>query len=310
MSKDNVRVLYTAFICATLIGVILWFFFLATRDVEPEQKQREISVILYDAGNGGWQSLEEGIRQAEDDFAVNINLVTMREGADGDEQTAMIHREIENGAEGILLAVWDYQAIYDALSEKEFKVPVITVESGLKETFFPLISADNYAMGNSLGEEILKDLRGKEEPVVAIVQDGAKRDSVEQRYQGLFDALEGKAKVLSVKEGEQPAGVDAFAALHKEALLKLSEQEKSEVNRARVYGIGNTALIVEALEQGEITKLVFQNEFNMGYLGIEMLLQELEGKKQKESREIDYFCVSREEIYGTQYEQLLFPIVE
>ena len=57
-------------------------------------------------------------------------------------------------------------------------------------------------------------------------------------------------------------------------------------------------------------KLVFQNEFNVGYLGVERLLSDINNVKYVENSKIDYYCVSRQELYGTQYEQLLFPIVE
>lgn len=78
----------------------------------------------------------------------------------------------------------------------------------------------------------------------------------------------------------------------------------------KLYGIGNTASVVAALDQGKIEKLVFQNEFNMGYLGVERLLSDINNVKYAKKGKIDYYCVTRQELYGTQYEQLLFPIVE
>lgn len=68
--------------------------------------------------------------------------------------------------------------------------------------------------------------------------------------------------------------------------------------------------MVAALDQGKIDKLVFQNEFNMGYLAIKMLLQEINGVQNKETEPIDFYCVTGKDLYDSKYEHLLFPIVE
>lgn len=309
MHKRNLRVTYTGMICMGLIAFILWMFFQMTVGSKEPEKQKEISVILYHVNSDGWESLQEGMKQAEDDFSVNINYVIMRQGADGEEQLAAINREIENGADGILLAVCDYEALFLPFIENKFPVPVIAIESGLNEEVFTLISADNYAMGQKLGEEILKDYAGQERPTVAIMYDSVKRDSVQQRRQGLLDALDKKAKVISLSVALGGESADVAVAFHKDGLLSLAERQDAALEKTEIYGIGNTPAVVAALDQGKISKLVFQNEFNVGYLGVEVLMGELNGRI-AEIPEIDYFAVSREELYTPQYEQLLFPMVE
>lgn len=310
MKKDNSGVFYTACVCLGLIALILWIFFNAAFGEKVPEKQTEISVILYAAGAGGWESFLEGIKQAEDDFSVNVNVVTMQNGAGADEQFEIMKREVENGAEGLAIAVADYEKLYELMLQEAFTVPIVTVDSGLADSMFPLISADNYEMGKILGEEILKDFSGKEELTIAFAGNSPKRDSVEKRKEGLMDALEGKARIISLRVAANGEGADAAVALYKEALLELSEQTAQSLNDTKNYGIGNTSSIVTALDQGRIEKLVFQNEFNMGYLAVEKLLGDIGSIPEEEQKVIDYYCVSSKELYGTQYEQLLFPIVE
>ena len=92
-------------------------------------------------------------------------------------------------------------------------------------------------------------------------------------------------------------------------LLYLQEIPKELFKEAKLYGIGNTAPIVAALDKGKIEKLVFQNEFNIGYLSVEAILNKTKGIE-KEQEEIDIYCVGKENVHETQYERLLFPIVE
>lgn len=310
MKKDNSRVFYMTAIYLGLIILILFVFFRVIFAEETPKKQREISVILYSVENNGWEAFQEGLKQAEDDYSVNISLVILREGGDGAEQFEIIKKEIENGAEGIIVAVTDYEAMYNSLLEKSFSIPIVSVESGLGDGSFPLISADNYEMGKRLGEEILKDFSEEEALTVALTKETVKRDSVKQREQGLRDALQGKAKIISLGAAVNGEGAHAAVALQKDSLLALTERTDPALKDTKYYGIGNTASTVAALDQGKLEKLVFQNEFNMGYLAVKKLLEEIEGNGESEMKEIDYYCVSRQELYGTQYEHLLFPIVE
>lgn len=310
MSKENASIVYTTLICMGMIGLILVFFFWAALGKEEPEKQKEISVILYSAGNDGWEALQEGFKRAENDFSVNINYVILEEGASGIRQFAAVQREVSNGAEGVIVAVTDYSKMYEFWLGKSFSVPIITVESGFNESTIPLISADNYEMGKMLGEEILKDFPDMENLTVALDSEKVLRDSVEERARGLRDALAGRAEIIPLRVAVNGEGADAAVALHKEALLDLSDKTSTALTNTKRYGIGNTASTVAALEQGKIEKLIFQNEFNMGYLAVETLLGEMGYIGSKERDNIDCYCVSSEDIYDTPYEQLLFPIVE
>lgn len=309
MNKENSGVFYTAIICLGLVSLILWTYLNeAYRNEEPE-KQKEISVIVYSAGTSGWESFQEGIKQAEDDFSVNINFVTLRENAGAEEQLKTMRHEVSEGAEALVIAVVDDQKLYELLMSEDFVIPIVAIESGFDDRVIPLISADNYEMGKKLGEEILKDFSSDSEITVALNEETALRDSVKKRKEGLLDALEGKANVIpltAVEWGE----VDATVGLHKEALLELSENTEPTFKDVKCYGIGNTPSIVAALDQGRIHKLIFQNEYYMGYLAVKTVLEESKDIQSAENEYIEYYCVSGKNLYGTQYEQLLFPIVE
>lgn len=311
MNKENPAMTFTAVVCLALIVLITGSIIYSIYGKETPKDPREISVVLYSAGAGGWESLSEGLKRAGEDFSININYATLREGADANEQLATVKREIENGAEGVIVAVSDYSTLYALWLQEDFNVPVVAVESGFNETTIPLISADNYGMGKMLGEEILKDFSKRDNLTVALaVPDTIKRDSMEQREMGLRDTLDGKATIISLQEAISGEGADAAVALDKEMFLYLSTVEAQEMNDTRYYGIGNTTATVAALDQGKIDKLIFQNEFNMGYLAIDALLRRIEGASTGENQSIDYYCVEREQIYDTPFEQLLFPIVE
>lgn len=310
MNKKNSGVIYTAAVCILLILIILAGFLDAVLGEKTSGKQTEISVILYDAGNDGWESLLQGMKQAEDDFSVNINYVVMRTDDGGEEQLELIRREIENGVQGLIVAVCDYEAMYEELENISNSVPMVAVESGVGDSMIPLFSADNYRMGRKLGEQILEDFQEKESLTVALMTENVLRDSVMLREEGLRDALGEKAKIISLQAAMNGVKADAAVGLHKESLLSLTERNEEALDKVKKYGIGNTASIVTALDKGCLEKLVFQNEFNMGYLAVEALLENISGSGSARTRNIDDYCISRDEVFETQYERLLFPIVE
>ena len=310
MNRKNAGVIYTAAVCILLILIILTGFLDAVLGEKTPKKQAEISVILYDAGSNGWESLLRGMKQAEDDFSVNINYAVMRKDEGGEEQLELIRREIENGVQGIIVAVCDYESMYEELESISNAVPMVAVESGVGDSMISLFSADNYQMGRKLGEEILKDFREKESLTVALIRDNVRRDSVLQREEGLRDALGEKAKIVSLQAAMKGEKIDAAVGLHKESLLSLTERNDAALDDVKKYGIGNTAAIVTALDKGCLDKLVFQNEFNMGYLAVEALLENISGNGCETTKNIDDYCISRDEVFETQYERLLFPIVE
>ena len=308
MNKNGKRFFTTSRICQLLILVVLANFFLITAFSDKKEKQMELSVILYYAGAEGWQTLQEGLKQAEDDFSVNINYSILREGEGHVQQMEILQREIDNGAEGIILAAVDAQGVKEALEEADYKVPIVFVESGVDGDLYQCISADDYAMGKRLAELVLSEAEGWHESMnVGIMDEGIERHSVSLRKKGFLDTVEAQAsQSLMIQEVSQQC--QAVVCLSKEAAL--SAMGSSGVsNDAKIYAIGNTASIVAALDQGKIERLIFQNEYNAGYVSVKTIVEKRQWAKSEEQR-IDFYSVSRQELYGTQYEQLLFPIVE
>lgn len=322
MNKKNPGVAITAFICLVLIAGVLWAYYSAVFGETKPEKKKEISVVLYYSGSNGWESLMEGLKQAEDDFSVTINYVVAKEGMSGEEQMELVQKEIENGAQGILLAATDSMTDYQSMRAEGFPVPIVTIESSLDSSSYTHISADNYEMGQTLGNALLEDFSHGEPPHVIVIEEYMERDSVNKRAQGLYDALGDTAKIEKIKCPNQSPdllhfletsirnggeGADVVVALSKESLQILCGLDI--MRGKKLYGIGNTASIVAAMDKGRVERLVFQNEFNIGYIGVKTLMAEIRGIYGTGS-DIDFYCVEKKDIYETQYERLLFPIVE
>lgn len=323
----------TALSAALILGIVYYYGAIHKNE---NTEQPLYSVVLYEDSPNEWDTLMEGINQAERDFEVDVQYVTMGNARTAKEQMDMINREVQDGANGILLAAVDSEGVGIYLKNSEISVPIVTVETGINSEMpkaEAYISADNYAMGQMLGEKILEDMEkdGKKEPV-AVIREYMERDSVKERYEGLMDTLhsagvETAARLrqegdfsLSLYIGGVMREYRYIVALDKyttEEAAKAWDQYRYEFDRTvapvsadkrqvKVYGIGNTAQTVSDLDNGKIEALVYQNEFNMGYNGIKALVEKQKKGYVAEEYDIMYKLVTRESLYESENERLLF----
>lgn len=313
------------------VVALLAFVYYGNASVMPRDEPEKYSVILYQYTDNSWGSLSEGVEQAGRDYGVSISYVTMAIDAKKEDQEALIDREIENGAQGLLVSAVDSEGLKEKLLEAEKKVPVVTVETGVGEEITH-IGADDYQMGYTLGEKLLEDYKGKGSCQVAVIKEYMERLSVKERYQGLRDALEsGEVRTEIVEwirgEGDYNLALylktkcsawseKAVVALDKYSMEELieggqmlrAESGEKDMGLPLFYGIGNTDIIVNGLDQGEVQALAYQNEFNAGYQGMETLIQKKRDKGYS-SRSIKYQLVTKDTLYETENQRLLFPIV-
>ncbi len=322
--------------------LLLFLIYAPARQTPPASGP--YSVILYQYTDNDWDSLLEGIRQAEKDADAVVNYVTMPLSGTPEQELELLNREIANGAAGILLAPVDSEALGEAVGQLARSVPIVTLETGLGEDKAD-ITADNYEMGRLLGREmaaeILEDAESgggegsSEAPEVCIIAEYTQRESVRQRSRGFLDALRElvpDADVQELKRSEGDYSLPLYlsyqyanhhagaylAALDKyctEALIEASETYAASAADAdaalfarRAFGTGNTLRTVSGLDTGAIRGLVYQNEFNIGYQGLLTLMEKDRSRANVPEAEIDYYYVTRDTLYEPENQRLLFPL--
>lgn len=219
------------------------------------------SVILYQNTEDEWGTLIQGIMQAEEDLNVDVNYIYLSENDTAEDQMKEVNKEIRGKSSGILMAAVNSREIQEALENMMISIPIIFVETGAGDSF-PVIRSDDYAMGKALGEAVLQDMEQTGNPrKVTIITENMQRDSVSLRYKGLKDTLEQaeQSVLISSLGGEFSASLfdqisylvtlDKSATERAAALWKESSQTRGENrNICRIYGTGNTAQTVNALD--------------------------------------------------------------
>jgi ribose transport system substrate-binding protein len=202
-------------------------------------------------------------------------------------------------------------------------VPIVMVETNVENMENNVyISADNYSMGLNIGRSVC--LNSSETRTVAVFMNNLQRNSVAQRYEGLMDSLEyteytiqpwekkeeDTDSFLFLQEMLNNNPVDVIVALDDESLEKVVDTVVLSESKVEIYGIGSSNKIVHYLDYGVINSIVFQNEFNMGYLSMQEVVGDINGRQNIHDVDIEFRTVNKETMYLPKNQRLVFPIVQ
>jgi len=314
-----------------LFSLLILSFLLLLNDTVLNEKNKRIyniSIITRGKNSESLMIMKQGIDQAASEMNVNISFVTLSEENSVEEQGELIDREIKNKADAIIISPVDYEKMTEPIENAIKKIPVILIESKVKsEPALPSISCDNFKLGVSLGEEMIKT--GNTSVNVAIVKNNLECSSVKERYDGLMSVMENTTNICTFWEisgGKQTTyyneakkllddnDVDVVVTLDAGLLETVAQAKKdlSSVNKNKenigVYGIGSTSKIISLLEDKVIDATAMQNEFNVGYLGVKNAVDKINGKNIKNGT-ISSTVINTENMYSEENQRLLFPFI-
>lgn len=113
MKKNRI---YFGLLILALIVTIVWTS-AGMWGVNKEEKKYSVSVIINDSNNDRWIAMREGLEQAAKDDNIQLNYVSTGVFTSEEEEKALIEREVENGADGIIVQLVSSEDSY-AVFEK------------------------------------------------------------------------------------------------------------------------------------------------------------------------------------------------
>lgn len=318
---------YFGIMILALVIVIVWASY-SMLNVGKSEETYSVSVIVNDSNNDRWIALRQGLQQAAGDCNIDLNYVSTGEIQSVEEQMALVNRELDNGAEGIIVQMISSEEGCQPLEEITSRAAVVLLESDAEpEDLFTLTSPDNYEMGMALVEAIKQDLgTGVSGKTVGIVCGNQSQLAMEQRLAGVQEGLaEAQVNVLWIVEeiAEQGSGTEIMSGMETPDIIIALENEGTErvVDQLMVgaddgkncllYGVGCSEKAVYYLDKGIIQTLVVPNEFNMGYLSMETIAEQLQYHlSEAKDSQVDYLVINRDNLYDEDNQKILFPIVQ
>ena len=265
----------------------------------------KVSVILENAGDSQWSALKYGLKMAAEEEGIELAVVDVEEGLDAEAQKKVFEREIEDGADALIVQPVLDKNDQEVLKKIEKRVPVMLVgyeaEKGETRYDLPVIKEDNYEMGQALAEEMLKDFEGNiEEKKIGLLLASTDSNMLSSRECGFKDALEDKnANILE---------------LSLDSLLDREENTESKVDIVIALDDSNLTAIGEYLASsqphGGIAEcVVVPDEFNVGYQSLSEVARKLDHYFENMKKQtVSYSVIRKETLFSKENQELLLTM--
>ena len=283
----------------------------------------KVSVILENAGDSQWSALKYGLKMAAEEEGIELAVVDVEEGLDAEAQKKVFEREIEDGADALIVQPVLDKNDQEGLKKIEKRVPVMLVgyeaEKGETRYDLPVIKEDNYEMGQALAEEMLKDFEGNiEEKKIGLLLASTDSNMLSSRECGFKDALEDKnANILELsldslldREENTESKVDIVIALDDSNLTAIGEYlASSQPHGELLYGIGQSTEAIYYLDKGIAECVVVPDEFNVGYQSLSEVARKLDHYFENMKKQtVSYSVIRKETLFSKENQELLLTM--
>ena len=283
----------------------------------------KVSVILENAGDSQWSALKYGLKMAAEEEGIELAVVDVKEGLDAEAQKKVFEREIEDGADALIVQPVLDKNDQEVLKKIEKRVPVMLVgyeaEKGETRYDLPVIKEDNYEMGQALAEEMLKDFEGNiEEKKIGLLLASTDSNMLSSRECGFKDALEDKnANILELsldslldREENTESKVDIVIALDDSNLTAIGEYlASSQPHGELLYGIGQSTEAIYYLDKGIAECVVVPDEFNVGYQSLSEVARKLDHYFENMKKQtVSYSVIRKETLFSKENQELLLTM--
>lgn len=283
----------------------------------------KVSVILENAGDSQWSALKYGLKMAAEEEGIELVVVDVEEGLDAEAQKKVFEREIEDGADALIVQPVLDKNDQEVLKKIEKRVPVMLVgyeaEKGETRYDLPVIKEDNYEMGQALAEEMLKDFEGNiEEKKIGLLLASTDSNMLSSRECGFKDALEDKnANILELsldslldREENTESKVDIVIALDDSNLTAIGEYlASSQPHGELLYGIGQSTEAIYYLDKGIAECVVVLDEFNVGYQSLSEVARKLDHYFENMKKQtVSYSVIRKETLFSKENQELLLTM--
>lgn len=124
--------------------------------------------------------------------------------------------------------------------------------------------------------------------------------SVRKAYQLTVDLLKDEPNLKGIIGLNEPSTLGAG-----QAIMDMGFQDK-----VKLFGFDNSSNEVKLLEKGILLGTVMQKPFNMGYLAVKTAIEAVEGEKVERIIDTGSVIITKENMYLSENEKLMFPFIE
>lgn len=315
----------------------LLFSFSCSKTGQQSGKKFTIAVIPKGTTHEFWKSIHAGADKAAGEYAAqgtNVEIIwkgPLRED-EREGQIQVVEGFISQGINGIVLAPLDDRALIRPVEEaKRANIPTVIIDSGLQsDQIVSFVATDNLKGGTLAADRLGELLGGKGKILMLRYQEGSA--STEQREAGFMQEIKAKFPGIEVVSSNQFAGPtrDTAKAASENLLnrfgndiqgiftpnessttgMLLALQDMKLAGKVMFVGFDSSPSFVEAMRNKQMHGTVLQSPFNMGYLGVKTMVENLMGKPVEKRIDTGVALVTPDNLDDPKIKELLQPPVK
>lgn len=246
-----------------------------------------------------WKYVHAGAAAAGRKLHVKILFQGPSQDGDRAAEISLMRNFVTQGVSGIVLAPVDSRALVPSVKLADAAhIPVVIIDSALKATpgkdFVSFVATDNFKAGEIAGKALAKQLDGKGNVVfLRFIVGSASTDAraagcmaVLKKYPGIKiianqrgGGTAGKCKAVALSMADSLRHADGIFAANETTTfgMYLALQQLGLLGQKKFVGFDWQSNFKKPIEKGEINGVVVQDPYNMAYLGVTYLVNDIRG---------------------------------
>lgn len=289
-------------------------------------KPLTIAVIPKAVGFDYWTHVQAGAQCAASKLGnVSIEWNGVSAETDVNGQVNLINGYIDRGVDALIYAATDAQALVPVTQRaQQARVPVYNIDSGTTPQGVPLFATDNVKGAQQVAAMMNQTLHGTGTVALLEFQPGSMTDN--QRKDGFVNGLKQYPGLHMV--ADQADHSDANEALNVTNNILTANPDLNGLfgsNEPSVVGAaqavaqrglqGKVVMVgwdaapdeVKALQSGEISALIVQNPFRMGFDSVIAATQKIRGNANVGNEDTGVYVVTKDNMGQPAYQAILSP---
>ena len=274
-----------------------------------------------------WGNVQDGVVSAGEDLGMNVQIRGPAYESDVAGQIDIVRQAMREKPDAIVLAAADFNLLVPVAREvKRQGIPLVCIDSFVNSNDADVrIGTDSYEGGQKCAAALMRYV--KEGDLVAVMSYVKGSLTAIDRESGTRDYLDGKVRILDTLYSNADAELAYSQAARLIAdtprlrgIVALNDptargaaralDESGKAGSIALIGFDNSLLVLRYVERGIIRDTVVQKPFNMGYLGVTMARELIQGRKPARFINTGSVDISRLNMFQPENQKLLFPVTE
>src|SRR5919201_559800 len=288
-----------------------------------------LAVVPKAVGFSFWEDAHKGATCAASKLKdVNVSWDGVSAETDVSGQVDLLQNFLTSGVNGLVYAATDAKTLYNVTKQAmDKKTPVVNIDSGTnpQPPSVPVFATDNVAAAQKVPDLIAKQL-GKKGGKVAFIPFQAGTVTNDQRTQGFKEGLKKhpELKLVATQSSQSDVNtalrvtsdiltahpdLNAIFAANEPGVIGAAQAVRQAGKAGKIVIIGWDAAPdeVKGVKNGEISALVVQNPFRMGYDAVNAIVKKIRSGTQPKSEDTGVTFVTKSNIDDPKVQALLKP---